>query len=522
MRKVILALVFAVVAWSAALAEPAANRALDLIAQLGSANYHEREAAFIALDALGEAGLNPLRDAAASPDSEIARRAGELIQRIEQRIKSAKTLVPTLVEVDLTNKTTHEALPLRDAVTAFRSQVAVPTGRQPILPIVLPPTASRDSSKFNRLVSYKSHGKIPAWQALDEFCKAANLSEWDGVTPMPGMPASQQNPDSDARFQRQVVFARSSRPSDGVATAKEIYLYDATPSPIPTYLAGAVRLRILPTAPPIPAMIADSGEFVLPLQVSIESKYAWHNAPGLKLAQAIDDRGQRLTASVIGGSAERERDDDFPVFMMSPFNQMPQDTRRSYYLPVRFRRGNEAAKTLREVAGTLSLSFRVEDELLTLTNPMQGVGKSARCSLGASLTLLAAERTPEGELKLDLNLESPADVTPQNFNLNQLGRAQMQMGGMGGWSMTATAEKLKLPDVSEYCGISIIDAAGKRIPISMLREIQASQGTDGIKAKLSMIAKLPKDALAPARIVFRAQHPSTIEVPFTFKDVPIP
>jgi hypothetical protein len=371
-------------------------------------------------------------------------------------------------------------------------------------------------------VSYQSRGKIPAWQALDEFCKAANLSEWDGVTPMAGMPA-QQNTDSDQmRIQRQVVFARSSRPSDNVATAKEIFLYDATPNPIPTYLAGAVRLRILPTTPPMPTMIADSGEFVLPLQVSIESKYSWHNSPGLKLAQAMDDRGQRLTASVVGTNAERNADDEFPMFMMSPYNQMPQDTRRSHYLPLRFRRGNESAKTLREVTGTLSLSFRVEDELLTLTNPMQAVGKSARCSLGASLTLLAAERTPEGELKLDLNLESPADVSPQNFNIGQLGRAQMQMGGMGGWSMTATAEKFRLADVLEYCGISIIDAAGKRIPISMLREIQASQGTDGIKAKMSMIAKLPKEAADPVRIVFRAQHPSTIEVPFTFKDVPIP
>ena len=60
------------------------TRVPDLVAQLGSANYQEREAAFRALDELGQAALGDLRAALASPDSEIARRASELVRRIRQ------------------------------------------------------------------------------------------------------------------------------------------------------------------------------------------------------------------------------------------------------------------------------------------------------------------------------------------------------------------------------------------------------------------------------------------------------
>jgi hypothetical protein len=63
--------------------------ALDrLIHQLGSDEFTQREAASRALDRAGEAALPALRKALASPDPDVRRRAGELVKRIEARLRA--------------------------------------------------------------------------------------------------------------------------------------------------------------------------------------------------------------------------------------------------------------------------------------------------------------------------------------------------------------------------------------------------------------------------------------------------
>jgi WD40 repeat protein len=62
------------------------------IAQLGSPKFAEREAATAALDAMGSKALAALRKAASShDDAEVRRRAGQLVDGIEQRLMDARS-----------------------------------------------------------------------------------------------------------------------------------------------------------------------------------------------------------------------------------------------------------------------------------------------------------------------------------------------------------------------------------------------------------------------------------------------
>src|SRR5690349_13024428 len=67
-------------------AAPADDEVGRLIGQLGSEDYVPREAASRRLEDIGEPALPALRQALASPDPEVRRRAGDLVALIEHRL----------------------------------------------------------------------------------------------------------------------------------------------------------------------------------------------------------------------------------------------------------------------------------------------------------------------------------------------------------------------------------------------------------------------------------------------------
>src|SRR6516162_10619468 len=69
-----------------------ADKIDQLIEQLGSGTFKDREAATKALDAIGAPALEKLRKAAEGEELEIKRRATELVKRIEKRAESGRVL----------------------------------------------------------------------------------------------------------------------------------------------------------------------------------------------------------------------------------------------------------------------------------------------------------------------------------------------------------------------------------------------------------------------------------------------
>ena len=137
-------------------ADPPADKVKHLIAQLGSPDFHAREAATRELETVGPPALAALKAATASEDMEVARRAGELASRIARRADNDRTLAPTLVDL------TFEDKPLSEVLAALGKQ----TGYKLMAPDVDDPTVK---------VTVKTNGKVPFWVAVQQVCDAAGL-----------------------------------------------------------------------------------------------------------------------------------------------------------------------------------------------------------------------------------------------------------------------------------------------------------------------------------------------------------
>jgi hypothetical protein len=483
-----------------------------LIERLGSADYRERQTAFRELDALGDTALARLKSTAATGDSETRCRAAELVRRIEQRQTSARILAPTLVELNMDN------MPIREAVAAAASVTS------------LPASIVGNTSKLNdRKVSFHS-GKVPAWEAMNGFLYAAQMTEWDGVTNVAGLPTPQA-PQADGTHQ--VFFAGNGRMivrGSGRAVKQnqpmnQIMVYDAAPTALPTFAAGAVRVRALPVGTPVPNLAATSDEILIPLQVSTETKIDWLMTPAsVKIADGIDDQGQKLTASVVGAIPATSDDPEMMLLNNMVINQMAiaqgVGSPRSQFVGLRLRKGRTATKTLKEVNGILALPVRVAGELIAIDKPTSAAGTTVRGDHG-EITLHSIEQTKEGHFKLDVALLlSPESQTapmagnqpgmPVNVRFN--GGFFPQMAGQG---MTPA------DGADEYFGISLLDAKGSRHVIGNVGQPNVTYNTEGIRIRTTLTFRPGKETGEPARLVVKGTHPASVELAFALKDVPV-
>ena len=152
-----------------------------LIAQLGSDAFEDREKASEQLDAIGAPALEALRQAAKSKDSEVQRRAADLVSKIEKRGESRELLAPSKVHL------VYHNTPVADAVTDFCKKSGYPI-------VLMDP----QNKLKNRKVSLDT-GEVTFWQAFDLFCKQASLVEASAndvmrLMPQPGLPGGIRQP----------------------------------------------------------------------------------------------------------------------------------------------------------------------------------------------------------------------------------------------------------------------------------------------------------------------------------------
>jgi len=492
---------------------PEAERISGLISQLGSSNYRERLDAFRALDAIGEAALERLKAAAVSADTETSHRATELIRRIEHRVVSARTLTASMVEVKFNE------MPVPEAIREFHAKTGLAVS-----------AAGNTSGLKERKVTYQS-GRVTVWEALEGFCKAANLSEWNGLTPMPGLPAANvvnEAPGNPVFMPQGRVIFRSSVRSPGTGTAQQVYLYDATPSSLPTHASGAVRVRALPSGTPLPNLTADSDEMIIPLQVTLEPRLSWSGAPSIKIGSATDDRDQRLIASMVNFASAAPMDDDFMVMnamMAGGIYGTSYYPQRSQYLALRFRKGDRPSKSLKELNGTLSLPLRVNGTIVSVDSPLKAVGKTFRGDHG-TMTIHTAEVNDKGEVKVDVSLDLLPDVSPSilsGVNRVAMQNVQIQMQG-GGIVQNINGGATNLPNgMVEYMGLAMTDVEGKRFNAAQVFQHQSTLGgMDGNKMRIGLLFRPGKDVGQAARLAFNGSHSASVETEFRFADLPLP
>lgn len=506
----ILAVTIACCCVATASARTEAEQVSRLVARLGSPSFREREAANIALEAKGEQALVELRLATSSGDSETARRATELIRRIERRMTAAKLLTPTTVEITIDNLT------LAEAVREF--------SRQSQLPVIV-----TDAARVGeRRVTYKS-GKVSVWEALAGFNKASGLADWDGATKGPGLPtAGVPDEGTGSVIIRQngnpIIVQRSIRSSQSQAP-QNIFLYDATSTPndkMRMANQGAVRVRLLPVPTPLPNAVADADEIVVPLQVSLEPKLTWNGPPSLSQAKAIDDRGFKTTGSLVGTSSTRL--DEQVLLMNNRLGMEPANPfagQRGQLFGVRFRRGQVRTGILTDVSGMLTLPLRATGVLASVDSPLKAAGQSQRTKLGVGLTVSAIEKAENGDVKLDVSTELPPGISTSRglFARQDVFAGNIQFQVQNGVVVPPGGAANNL---TEFQGLTLSDALGGKYKVAAMHQQTNGVSAEGTKIRLVITLRPPTNSSEPARLTLTGTYPATVEVPFSFADVQVP
>jgi hypothetical protein len=525
MRAAVLAAMLTVGGAVALAADAAPSRVERLVEHLGSGGFREREAATRELDSLGEVALEPLRRAAASGEPEVRRRAADLVERINDRLATVRILAATLVEFDFNDK------PLIDAITDLNRRTGASINLHDQTP-----------NKFRgRKVTASTGGPVPFWDAVELLCRKADIHEWDGVTQIPGM-ATQQAAATQIQglggFQGQIFINRrgSSRQIGGPAPNAMILL-DGPSAAMPTHRGGAVRVRVLPPGTALPNATHTSDEVLLALQVSAEPKLNWQATADVRIDRAVDETGRSLSATGAFAMTPVDEDEIF-INQVGVISQAP--VRRAGSIGVRIRRGDKPAQRLAELIGSIAAQVRLSEPMVSVPTPLKSVGQSTRGGHGVNLSIKSATRADNGDINITTEVQMPPDVQlPQvgggmngAFNGVMVGGGVLQIQGNiamkqivigpGNVVMNQSSQGQLRPGETEYLGLAIEDAKGKRFTVTRGQLENPRFGTEGTTLQLTVTFRPLAEKDEAARLVFTATRLATIDIPFAVKDVPLP
>jgi hypothetical protein len=458
-----------------------AARINRLIEQMGSGDFDEREKAGTALDAIGEPALPALRKAAQGEDVEVRKRAGELVQKIEKRLESARLLAPKRVHL------VYKETPLPEALADFQKQSGY------TLSLLDPENKLKD-----RTITLDT-GDTTFWHAFDLFCRKAGLSAAaaedlmlripagvpGGAIPFPGgapgalpggkpgaikpLPAQRlpikevlpvpppEKPEAPGKLQvavrvdvgalAQAPGAPAADPAARAANAKPlppggaagglvapafpatsrapgaITLAPGKPKALPTDDSSAVRVRALEKAdmfgPP-----AD-GQTLIALEVTPEPKLQWQRLVSVRVDKAVDDQGQKLPQVTEGpgagpGGVPPAAGPAIAVIRKGFGKGFPV-IGNSQYAEVRLKKGEseKASKVLKELKGTISAQFLTEARpYITVDNILKAAGKTVKGPAGGSIKVLEVKKDDNGQITIRFEVEPPANVIPDGGSVN--------------------------------------------------------------------------------------------------------
>ena len=497
---------------------PAPDRVEQLVVQLGSPNYRERVAASRALDALGDAALEPLRRAAQSADAETRRRALELVERIELRATTARLLAPATVSLDI-----HQ-LSRNDAIAEFNKATGASLRLHSNEPI----------GTGGRRVTLRT-GPVTFWEALEQFCKAADLREWDGLTSLgrplpPGIadavpPAIQIQggaiPGGGAIQGRIIINGTPIRPT--AAPPAQFVLLDGPAVPTAEARTGAVRVRCLPPGTQFPSDAVGQDELLFPLQVSAEPRLQVQGGVTLRVEKAIDDRGQSLVATAVTArlprNAAMEEEQRMMLMLLNNGINVPLPTGFAGPVGIKVRKGALAANMLRELTGSIGAQVRITEPLVVVENPAAAGKSESRSPHGVALAVNEIDKTARGDMKFSIRLSVSPDVQPGQA-AQFVARGPAPLGVWVGGNQPLPSTPL---GTTEFSGLTLVDAKGRRFEVGQAQQELTQFGPQGWTYNITVAFRTTAEGMGePAKLMFTGSRPAMVEVPFTLKDVPLP
>jgi len=314
---------------------------------------------------------------------------------------------------------------------------------------------------------------VPFWPAIDRLCEAGRVRINPGFPMVPG------------RAERSLTLI------DGESR-----------DPSPRFDSGPFRVRVveldhqrkityLPTQPgavvalggPSPTLVIE--QFHLTIQVMAEPRLSLQQESMAKVVEAVDDLGQSLVLPTSGptpASGQRAR-------MMAFSGAGNADVR----VVIPLRRPESPGKAIRSIRGLipLAVSSRKSDPFtIELADP---VDKPARAP-DAIVTVRGIKPGGDGPTNIDLAIVPRDGAEPND-------------PGMPAFRNQATIQQR----------IEVVDARG-----NALAWFPSNMQTEGANVRITMHVPPQANQGAPARILYYATVRAQAEIPFEFRDLPMP
>lgn len=455
-----------------------------LIDQLGSDRFADREAAAVALSQLGLVATDALKEAAARHENpEVRQRATTLLVRLKRTADSGTRLVARRVKLDYKN------IPLGTAVHDLKTR----TG----LNLTLDQTRIANPL---RPVTCET-AELPVWEALEAFCVAAGLRE--------SFPPELDVPRPIGPRRGYVA-----PPSQPLADAVPIVLFDGKPDRLPGDRSTAVRVMALPPTFVGHRVTLGTGEVTLCLDVTPVPGLHWQDVVGVRVARLIDGAGRP------GGVGT----DKHPLPTHDPTGMMvfarpgvamrfdmngnpipPETLANPRVVPLHLKLGTAAARTLKRLEGAVYGEIQVPNQhLITVTDPKKNVGTWYTGPGDLRFCVLEVrEATKPGELStVRVQLEHPS---PWAVNARK-------RGWNPGWP--------EAPRPGQGNTVQVLDAAGKPFPTTSSGFTDMND--DGLLQIQTIQFNFRKESGLPSRFVVVGPRTVIVEVPFVMENVSLP
>jgi hypothetical protein len=449
----------------------------QLIVMLGSNKYAERNTATLALDRHGAAALKALQLATQHADPEVRHRAHLLVQRIEHRLTVSRLLSGTKIRL------VYKDVDVLAAINDLSAKAGFPIEIE----------GDRLGVRDRKLTL--DTGETTFWEAFNLICTAAGLSERVPDNSATAHPANS--------YPGIGGFGDFANPRNG-STAKanpHIALLDSKTAAGPTFYAGALRLRAvqLPGSGGISAKSTEKRSAVgFHLEMVPEPRLAWFGAVSHRITKAIDDQGQEL-AQPEPYLVERFAD----ALSKSGFGVIEKGNADPRVLPVRLEPGKKAAKTLKEVHGTVAIDILGTVKSATIENIISVQGKRVACADGGELRVLAVA-----------SANGHVIITVQYLDSDAVAAA----GPAVRWVKVKTGLDMGRVNLADV--FILLDAKGEALPFLHSEQALVENGKGDLAIEFELKFQT-KSQQSPAQLIFSFSKRMVVNVPFTLRDVPL-
>lgn len=507
-----------------------AARVQQLVTQLGSNKFTEREEASKALDTLGASALGALKSASVSPDLEVKRRAAALVKKIEARLESEKLLAPSRVR-----------LKLRDV---FLTEAVQELARKSGHTIVLqgPPSA------YQRRIAALDTGETTFWEALDSLCRQAQLCESKSPPANDALLVAQRRAELEQNeaLLRQLArvgglvpqAAPPPRPSPAATAAAAAtargeaqtfspagtktngipVILSGGSSDLPTCYCGAVRIRVSPKV----FRAGDKHEAILHCDVAAEPTLQALQIRSVRVDRAEDEKGQALSVIVNETPA---RADSNQIYM-SGNTSMPLSLRTLArdQASVHVQQTRPPAVLLKEFTGSISAVVQTSPQtLITVDDVQKSVGKTINGPSGGSIKVndfTANNRQITARLEVEVPSDQEAVALAAVGNqlmAANLARLNLQRRAVIGGQVAFS----QLNSRAAAEGLTLYDDKGQPFPPPQI-SLKMRAVNNVVTQECTAYFRPGSDQGAPAKLVYKGPRTSTVEIPFSFRDLKLP